>query len=171
MKRAFIPSAAGITGVHRESSKESKLSPHPEKYDGTLRDLTTNPPFFYTFYPLPSALSLPPIVSSTPCCLSPPKAPIVASADLPRVLTPILLTGGDARATGDPTRGRIMARSSTGAAEHTMAQGSRPQEPSLCSLMQISLEKSWLDSAQMGWEGRVEGSQGQIYRGNATARD
>lgn len=64
-----------------------------------------------------------------------------------------------------------MARSSTGAAEQTMAQGSRPQGPSLCSMMQISSEKSWPDSAQMGGEGRVEGSQGQIYRGRATAHD
>lgn len=65
---------------------------------------------------------------------------MIASAELPWVFAPGLLTGWDARATGDPTRGRVMARSSAGVAEQTMARCSSPQEPSCCRMMQISAE-------------------------------
>lgn len=47
-----------------------------------------------------------------------------------------------------------MARSTTEAAEQTMAQRSSPQESSGCCMMQMSSEKSWQGSAQLGWEKR-----------------
>lgn len=112
-RNSLYPKGVGITEAHGDQIKTRSYPRTPECKTEPRRP--DNQP---ALQPFPLHLSFHP----PPLCLSLPGVPIVVSADFARVHTPVLLTGWDARATGGPTRGRVMARSSTGAAERTMAQ-------------------------------------------------